>query len=344
MPFGEILGQQRVLRVLKKALVTHSLPHAYLFYGTEGVGRFKTALALAGAMFCGDAEGDACGICSHCTRVAREAHPGLSVIRPMSRKGDKDWIVDPVRGTIRIDRIRELQRWFAVRSFEGGWRVCVLDGADKMNLAAANALLKTLEEPPPESLLVLVSPARTQMPPTVVSRCQALYFPPVSRPEIEEILRGTFQGPPESLPLVAALSGGSVGMALRMDPEWISGERREWIQRLADHISAGRGGSAVDFAEDLAGCDQIVSVLDLFLLWLRDLLICRGLGSPDRLLNRDMIDEILEISKSRDTLDWAEKIQAVQQARADLVGGYNLNAQLLMENLLFRLADHDPVV
>jgi len=345
MPFHEILGQERVIRVLQKALATENLPHAYLFYGTRGVGRFKTAQALTGALFCGSGQGDACGDCSHCRQVGREEHPGLTVIRPVAKKGEKEWVVDPDRGAIRIDQIRELQKWFAVRSFVGGWRGCILDGAEKMNDAAANALLKTLEEPPPESLLVLVSPTRTQLPPTVVSRCQPLYFPPVPRTEIEEILRANpGDRTSEDLSLAAALSGGSVGRALHMDPEWVSGERRQWIQGLMDTLGSGPEGSTVAFASDLAGSDRIMEVLDLFLMWYRDLVVYRGLGDTERLLNLDLAEEIRRISENRDTMNWAEKVRVVQQARADLVSRSNLNTQLVMETMLLRLADRGPVM
>jgi DNA polymerase-3 subunit delta' len=345
MPFREVLGQQRVIRVLQKALATDNLPHAFLFYGTEGVGRFKTALALAGALFCGSAQGDACGECPDCRRVQQETHPGLSVIRPLSKKGEKDWIVDPDRGEIRIDQVRELQKWFSMRSFEGGWRVCILDGAEKMNPAAANALLKTLEEPPPDSLLVLVGPTKTQLPLTVVSRCQSLYFPPVPCAEIEEFLRrNPGELAPEDLSLAAALSGGSVGRALHSDPEWVSGERRRWLRRLTDCIGSGSSVSTVSLAEELAGSDRLAQVLELFLLWFRDLALFRGIGDADRLLNRDLVDEIQEISERRDTLNWVGKVRIVQQARADLAGRQNLNTRLVMETMLLELSDCGQVV
>jgi len=343
MPFREVLGQERVIRVLRKALATDSLPHAYLFYGTGGVGRFKTARTLAAALFCASSPGDPCGTCSHCLRVQREEHPGLAVLRPLVRKDDKEWEVDPDRGEIRIDQIRELQKWFAVRSFDGGWRVCILDGAERMNAPAANALLKTLEEPPPESLLVLVSPTRTQLPPTVVSRCQTLYFPPVERAEIEEILRAApGRGSPQDLFLLAALSGGSVGRALQMDPAWITGDRLDWIQGLRETTEGARAGSLLDLADALAKSDRVFDVLDLFLAWYRDLTVFRGAGDPDRLLNQDLAEEIREVAQTRDALGWAEKARTVQRARADLLDRRNLNAQLVMETMLLRLADRGP--
>jgi len=347
MPFHEILGQPRAVHVLQQALATNNVPHAYLFYGMTGVGRFRTARTLAAALFCeaGREGGDACGLCSHCRRVEREEHPGLSVIRPVSRKGDKEWEVDPERGEIRIDQVRELQKWLAVRSFEGGWRVCILDGAERMNPAAANALLKTLEEPPPESLLLVISPTRTQLPPTVVSRCRPLYFPPVPRTEIEHILRSGGGGPvPENPSLVAALSGGSVGKALRMSTEWVTGERRQWIRRLIDTVGKEAGGSLVSFADDVARSPRVVEVLDLLVTWYRDLAVFCGLGDTDRLLNLDLADEIRRISACGDAWSWAEKARAVQRARASVVGRQNLNLPLLMETTLLRLGDRGPVL
>jgi len=346
MAFREILGQPRAVRVLRQALGSGNLPHAYLFHGMPGVGRCLTARALCAALFCGAGPepGEACGSCSHCRRVEREEHPGLAVIRPVSRKGDKEWVVDPDRGEIRIDQVRELQKWLAARSFEGGWRVCILDGAERMNAAAANALLKILEEPPPESLLVLVSPTRTQLPATVVSRCQALYFPPVPKAGIESILRTKGANAAARDPsLVSALSGGSVGKALRMDAEWVFGERRQWLRRLVDALGNGSGGSAMALAAAVADTDRIVEVLDLFVTWYRDLAVFRSLRDPDRLFNPDLADEIRRVSEGRPAREWAGKARVVQQARADLVGPWNLNVKLLMETLFLRLDDRGPV-
>jgi len=344
MTFGSIVGQERVVRVLRKALSSGNLPHAYLFYGPEGVGRFRTALTLAGALFCRSAKEDTCGACTDCSRVEREAHPGLTVIRPQSRKGEKEWTQDPIQGEIRIDQIRELQKWLAGRSFEGGWRVCIVDGAEKVNSNAANALLKTLEEPPPESLIVLISPLRTQVPATVASRCQGMYFAPVSRESLMEFLQGKREGASEALSLVAALSEGSVGKALRMDAAWLSGERRQWIQRLVSYTGQCGKEATVDFAADLADCDRLDEVLSLFLLWYRDLVICSGVGDPDRLLNRDLIQEIQEVSVRGDIQSWLAKMQALGQTKKELDGRVRLNRRLVMEDLLFKLAEKGDAV
>ena len=231
MPFEEIQGQQRALRIVRNALRNQGLPQAYLFYGIEGSGRFTLALSLAKALMCANQDWDFCGLCSSCLRIAGEGHPDVYLVRPQSRKGGKDWVTDPDLGIIRIEQIRELQRWVAVRGFESSWRVIILDGADKMNTPAANALLKTLEEPPPQSLLILVSPSRTQLLPTVVSRCQPVYFSAIPQSELEAFLFKQHSAGREEIPLIAALAQGSLGKALAMDSQWVFNDRRQWLEK-----------------------------------------------------------------------------------------------------------------
>jgi len=336
MSFEEIFGQERAIRVLTRALAAKTMPHAYLFHGSEGLGRFKTALALAKALLCRDREGESCGICSACTRVARENHPDVLVVRPESRKGPKEWIVDSEMGTIRIDQIREFQRWISVRSFEGGWKVGIFEGADKMNQAASNALLKTLEEPPLGSMLILISPTRSQLLPTIASRCQPVHFSPLPQEELEAFLSKQMEGPEDGLALVSALSGGSPGRALQMDPEWVVGVRREWIDRLHEFVGSGPEGAFMGLAEDLVRSEHLLEVLDLYESWYRDLLVYRVDG-PERIVNRDYMEVLAEASGKEDPQETIHKIDCIRQARRDIQGAFNLNKQMVMEGLLLKL-------
>lgn len=339
MPFEDILGQERPKRILNRALAENKIPHAYLFYGSEGLGRFKTALTLAQALLCRERKGDGCGACSACRRTASENHPDVAVIRPEVRQGAKDWIVDPDLGTIRIEQIRDFQRWISVRSFEGGWKVGIFEGADKMNPSASNALLKTLEEPPGSALLILISPTRSRLLPTLVSRCQPVYFAPLPREELETFLAAKTSLPREGLSLVSALAGGSPGKALQMDPQWVTEARREWVGRLRAFLASEPEAALIRFAEDLIQSGCLLDVLDLYESWYRDLLVCR-IRLPESVINRDCAEEISKNAEGVDPEETLSSIESIRQARKDLLGPFNLNRQSIVESLLLKLSGY----
>ena len=346
MPFEEILGQERVVRVLRKALASGTTPHAYLFYGARGVGRFETACALAKALFCPNREHDFCGACLDCRRVDQEkgekrdaeerSHADFLVLRPLVKVDEDQYEVDPERGAIRIHQVRELERWISVRGFQGGWRVCVFDGAEKINDNAANALLKTLEEPPPQSLLILISSSRTELPPTIQSRCQPLYFQVVPERDVEEFLVARLTRSREELALLAVLSEGSLGRAIGMDPVWVFQERAQWMGRFLDFFGNRSRESLVELVEELSGSDRLMEVLDLLVSWYRDLAVFRGTGDPGRVLNRDLLAQVETWSRRWDAPFLVGRLQAVQRAREDIVRT-NLNERLVLEGMFLNL-------
>ena len=184
MPFAEIIGQERAVDALRAAIRRGGLHHAYLFAGPEGVGKGMAARLLAQAANCERADGDACGACASCRKIARGVHPDVLVVereRDMARAGR--W--EPKGGRtpsrdIVVDQVRELvDRRLSLRRFEGRRRFVLIDPADAMNPQAQNAILKTLEEPPPETTLVLVSSSADGLLPTVRSRCLRLPFAPL---------------------------------------------------------------------------------------------------------------------------------------------------------------------
>lgn len=339
MPFAEIIGQERAIRVIRKTLAAGTLPHAWLFYGPEGVGKFKTALAVAKSLLCGRAAADEfCGMCADCTRIENEAHPDVLVLRAESKEGQKEGGTAGSRqesGEIRIEQVRQLQRWAAVAAFRGGWRVGILDGAERMNPHAANALLKILEEPPPRMVLLLVSPSRRALLPTIASRCQALHFPQAGREEVASALAGRVEGTSEELGLLAELAEGSIGKALRLDRDWVFRERKLWVDRLCSFLVARRLGLE-EFVEELMRSGRIAEVLSFYKTWYRDLFVYGETGETARVANLDLVDTVAGMSGTFDPVGCVESIAALERAREALDG--HMNTQLVLESLLLDLA------
>ena len=179
MPFRDIAGHRHLIELLSSAVVRGSLPPSLIFAGPVGVGKLRAAIALAQTLNCltrPNGGADACGTCAACTRIARGVHADVLLIQP----GDT--------GAIKVDQIRDAIERAAYRPFEGRRRVVIIDDADEILVEAQNALLKTLEEPPPASTFVLVTSRPDVLLPTVRSRCQRLRFGRLAPAEIAEVL------------------------------------------------------------------------------------------------------------------------------------------------------------
>ncbi|HWI41267.1 MAG TPA: DNA polymerase III subunit delta', partial [Verrucomicrobiae bacterium] len=171
--FAGIVGHDRELSILKRALHAGRVAHAYLFEGVEGCGKKTAALALVQALFCGGVE--PCGGCPSCRKIASLQHADLHLLEPDGAQ-------------IKIDQVRELQKALSYRPIEAPRKACIIDQADRLNPAAGNALLKTLEEPPGNALIILVTSAPSAVLPTILSRCQRLEFSPVPQEAIRQLL------------------------------------------------------------------------------------------------------------------------------------------------------------
>ena len=251
---------------LKTAMLAGRLSHAYLFLGPGGVGKATTARALAAALNCAQPgeDGDACGTCPSCRRMQAGTHPDFLVISPEESKAQ-----------IKIEQIRELRRLTDYPPLGGGWRVVLIKPAEALsaqNDAAANALLKTLEEPPPQHLLVLTARGEADLLPTIVSRCHKLAFAPLPSALIIQELESRRSLPRSQAALVAALSGGSLGRALALDPEELVRQRDQVLSDLAQ-LNRGPTGLVLEWAQRLTkNRADLENFLLLAQLWYRDLL------------------------------------------------------------------------
>ena len=281
MAFGDVVGHQRPLQILRRAIEAGRIPHAYLFTGMEGIGKRLVALNMAKALNCSDQGGEACDHCRSCERMDKGVHPDLILINPAGE-------------TIKIGQVRELQQSIAFKPFEARWRMIIMDGAERMTREAANAFLKTLEEPPAGTTIVLCATTVEALPATVLSRCQRIRFNPLSLEEVKKVLIDRL--PADEIDILAPQAGGSPGRALGMDwkevaevkgalPSALSpslNRRLQVAQELAQQEGRGRM-----FLEILGG-------------WLRDLIVYQETAEEGQLINCDLADEIKRVAPRQD--------------------------------------------
>jgi DNA polymerase-3 subunit delta' len=323
VPFSRVLGQETAVNVLRRALRSRKTAHAYLFEGIEGCGKMTTALAFIEAAFCrGD---DGCGSCPSCRKMAGVQHPDLHLLAPDG-------------AFIKIDQIRELQRELSLRPVEATMKACVIDDADRLNPAAANALLKTLEEPPGSALLILLTTNPAAILPTVRSRCQLLRFSPLPERVIEEYLEGIGREP-SAARLAASLAGGSISRAMEMDEGSAGAARQNLFERLQT-LSREEITPLFAAAEELAADrERAMETLDTLTSMFRDVLLIQA--GNNQVVNRDLFvlleNEALRVAPDRTLARLGHILEARQALQR------NANPRLAMDVLLMRLADRAPL-
>lgn len=207
LSWKNLIGQTTTLGYLKKNISEEKFPHAVIFSGDEGVGKRLTAEICAAALLCeNQTDGEPCGVCENCRLVAARSHPDFYVVEAEATKTARN---------IKIGQIRDLQAEAALRPINSARRVMIIDGAELMNNAAANCLLKTIEEPPSQTIFILLTASRSNLLMTIRSRCMTVNFDKISAEQIRDFLisRGVESSEAENLSVIA---DGSLGRALKL--------------------------------------------------------------------------------------------------------------------------------
>ena len=337
MSFKSILGQSQPKKILTNALQNSSVAHAYLFYGQESVGKKKLAIALAKALNCHETDSHgACDVCESCLKIERRIHPDFFYLEPVKSTPTAREAV------IKIEAIRELQKKLAYLPYEGKTKVVVVDSAELMNLQAANSFLKTLEEPPSSTVLILISSNPHRLLPTLISRCQGIQFHRLSSSDIREIIQFQLQETGESmteseLEFHTQRSQGSVNQALVENYAEMEQLRKQLLEVL-ENVSFDRMDIVFGFAKAWARqTEQLPSVLNEFLSLIRDLALYRSGCSESDIQNRSLSATMIPVAETQSLKTWLDRFTAVRNTQTALSG--NANAQLFLENMLIEFCE-----
>lgn len=338
MTLASVLGQPRAIDSLQAALRGGAVHHAYLFAGPEGVGKERAAVGLAQALTCPEQPNVGCGACASCVRVAKGLHPDVTWVMPDDERvsrglaGRSDFTGTPSR-ELRVEQIRNLQERLALRGLESRRKVAIIISAQAMNVQAQNAFLKTLEEPPSETTLVLVANAMDKLLPTIRSRCGKVHFGPLSVELIAERVRTERKLDADTAQLAAIMAGGSLGRALALDVEALA--RRKDVVTAFESLRGEDAVGLLRFADEHGGSrEDAEATLELLVLWTRDVALVRA-GREDSLANRDLRALAVDVA-SRISDAWLHRRHSLLEAARAAVAR-NGAPRLQLERMLIDL-------
>jgi DNA polymerase III subunit delta' len=335
--FDSIIGQRLAVRLLQTFLHNGTLPHALLFNGGAGVGKRKTATVVAMALNCSaspkmpsnqSAATGPCGACRSCRQILTGTHPDVQLVEPQG-------------ASLKIDQVRRIIHTLAMKAFGNNQRVIIVAEAHTMTAEAANALLKLLEEPPKNTTLILTAHQRSDLLPTIVSRCRSIRFNPLSPTDLATLLTSTQQVDGRLAESIAALAEGSFTQAKALtQTQWQA--QRDWLICASGLDQSAQGAQpsvtlSLAFAAQLAiHKAQIQDLLALLKSWIRDLSITPY--HPAGVINRDKQNELNQVRQHLDDPKLLSLWDAVEKAQKDIAAKANL--RLTLDIMALSMAGH----
>ena len=325
-----IVGHEHAINTLRRALVAQRVRHAYLFTGPEHIGKALLAQRFAQTLLCtggGDAHNapqNPCNACLSCRKVMHGNHPDVHYI---SRPPDKQFIL--------IEQVRALQADAARKTLEGRRNIFIIQGMHEMNVQAANCLLKTLEEPEPDVVLLLTAPDPGLLLPTILSRVQQVPMQLLTTKQIKSALEDRWHVEPDEASLIAALAAGRMGWAVQaVEDEDMLAERQAQLETLAKLSTAGKV-QRFDVAQRLsADSDKLHGILELWLLWWRDMVLAAN-NCLDLIVNVDMQGIIQNQAAKVGAAESQRMVRAILGTMEAL--DQNVNARVALEVLMLDL-------
>ncbi len=344
--FDRLIGNQYTKDILRRMLAAGRVPHSLIFAGAEGIGKKQFALELAKSFVCQNPQSfEACDRCAACRRAEKFDLPKSDKKEDYEAVFFSEYpdigIVIPFKNSILVNSVRELEKEANFRPFEAKARFFIIDDAEKLSSAkdnAANALLKTLEEPPPTSYIFLITSRPDALLPTILSRCQTLRFAPVPAKEIEARLLSTKKFSPDDAALAAALSNGSVGRALDADPNKFREGRGAMLIVLDSLLVRQDRAALLRAAEDMNDAknkDNYNATLEILETLIHDVWALR-LGQAEEIVNADIRSQLNTLAERADPKRLAAWLAQIEAMRGNF--NVNLNRKIATDALFMRMA------
>lgn len=326
MSFREIIGHDRPIELLKRAIENDRIAQSYLFVGNDGIGKKRVALQFAKVMNClGESSqtSDSCDHCLSCRKINDHLHPDVLVLEPEGQ-------------TLKVEQVRQMQRDLAYRPYEGKRRVCVLCAADRMAPNMSNALLKTLEEPPLHTVIILLANHPRLLLPTILSRCRPIRFNPLPVPIVEGWLLREMGLDSQEAHLLASLSEGSFGKALEIREEIAQIPREALLDGLVAPRAFSRGKMETVTEALPSQRENLLLILEVVKTLLRDLVVIKTMSEGATLIHSDLSSQIKKAA-----LDWSlsallKRMDLLHQTTLVIRG--NANTTLALEAMMLSWA------
>ena len=367
--WNNIIGQERVKEILKSILSGGRVSHAYIFYGKSGVGKDAAAIEVAKYLNCEnpDIEKGSCDVCKNCKDVQSLKSMLLKFITALpSGKDDDDISVleslekadyeaylseieekseNPYHklrlekaNFIRISSIREIKDLIYLTGAENRTKVFLISDADNMNPQSANALLKILEEPPKNSLLILTTSKLNSLLPTIIGRCQKIHFDSISKENLSEYIIKLKPGiSPTELSFYTELADGSVTKAQTIIDGSYDELRKKVLVLLRNLVTMNtvKAGMDIDFITGKKDKERVRQFLILMQIWLRDVIYKRS-GADTLVINKDEAESISKFALKYNS-DYYEMINLLENSINDI--DYNVNLELMLFNLFIKIRE-----
>lgn len=326
--FKDIIGHEQIIEHFQNAITNDKVSHAYILNGPDLSGKRMLAEAFATALQCEAGGNEPCGRCRSCKQAASHNHPDI-----ISLQHEKP-------ATISVDDIRkQVNDDVSIKPYYGPYKVYIIDDAEKMSQQAQNALLKTVEEPPPYAVILLLTDNADTFLPTILSRCITLNLKPVADTKIREYLMGTCQVPDYEADICVAFAQGNVGKAIQLARNENFNELKNTALRLLKRIKDVEIYDMMDVVKKISEYKlQINDFFDLLGVWYRDVLLYKATADVDSLVFKDEIYAIKNQASQSSYSGIEAILTALEKAKARLTA--NVNFDLVIELLLLTMKEN----
>ena len=323
LSFNDIIGQEGVKAHLLGALNENKISHAYILSGEEGSGKMMLAERFAAALQCDGGPQRPCGCCINCMQSETRNHPDIIYVTHEK----KSIVVDDIRNQLVND--------ITIKPYSGQYKVYIIDEAEKMNEAAQNALLKTLEEPPEYAVIMLLAANTGAFLQTILSRCVTLELKPIENSLIEKYLMERQQLPDYIARLCASFSCGCIGKAIRYASDESFGKTRDRVLSLVRNVRRMKQSEISEAVAELGDKENKAAIDDAFelmLLWYRDVLVYKATHNKNRIIFSEELSSISEDAEERSYENLNAVINTIDRTRERL--GYNVSFETSMQLLI----------